>query len=87
MYVWKIFEGYVPNYGIKAAYNERRGRYCIIPVFKNASPQRQQTIRFNSMGINGSRIFNCLPSHIRNMSGWSVDSFRGALDNNLSNIL
>ena len=86
IYVWKVLEGNVPNFGITARSNRRNGRYCEVPNVRNASPRRIQTIRFNSLAINGPRIFNSLPPEIRNKSGCSVESFKAALDMYLKSI-
>ena len=86
IYVWKILEGIVPNFGIETMYNRRRGRYCKVPLVSSTAPGKIRTIRFGSMGINGPRVFNSLPTNIRNTSGCSVDSFKAVLDRHLSQI-
>ena len=86
IYIWKILEKLVPNFGIKCGYNKRQGRYCVIPHVRPAASCRIQTIRFGSMGLNGPRLFNCLPPHLRNLSGCSVESFKRALDHHLESI-
>ena len=86
IYVWKILEGLVPNFGLQSTVNNRRGRYCIVPTTRRVVSQRLKTIRFNSLGVFGPRLFNHLPSHIRDISGCSVDTFKNALDRHLSTI-
>ena len=86
IYVWKILEGLVPNFGIQSVHNIRRGRHCTVPAIKGTAPQRLQTIRFNSMGVLGPRLFNHLPVHIRNITECSVNTFKKALDSHLSGI-
>ena len=86
IYVWKVLEGLVPNFGLQSNHNIRRGRSCIMPAIVRAGFQRYQTIRSNSMGIMGSRLFNHLPSTIRDMSGCSVDTFKRRLDEHLDAI-
>ena len=80
MYVWKILEGLVPNFGLESTNSKRRGRSCVVPTVKRTAGQRMQTIRHNSMGVLGPRIFNCLPSKVRDISGCSIDTFKKALD-------
>ena len=80
IYVWKVMEGKVPNFGVQVSCNGRTGRHCIIPKVRTTISRRIQTIRFNSLAVNGSRIFNSLPIHIRNKSGCSVESFKATLD-------
>ena len=86
IYVWKILENLVPNFGVKVGYNKRLGRYCVIPHVRQSSSGKIQTIRFGSMGVNGPRVFNCLPPQIRNLSGCSIEVFKRALDNHLKSI-
>ena len=86
IYVWKILEGIVPNFGIEVAYNRRTGRYCKVPHISTTAPCRIRTIRYNSMGVNGPRVFNSLPLCLRNMSSCSVGSFKRALDKHLSGV-
>ena len=83
IYVWKVMEGLVPNFGIEICSNNRTGRYGIVPKISSTAPHRVKTIRFNSLAVNGAQIFNSLPIHVRNKSGCSVDSFKAALDNYL----
>ena len=86
IYVWKIMEGLAPNFGINTAYNKRKGRYAVVPHIKSTAKCRYKTIRFNSMGVGGPRIFNSLPVHLRNMASCSVESFKKALDKHLETI-
>ena len=86
IYVWKVLEGLVPNFGLQSSHNIRRGRSCTMPAIVRGGSQRYQTIRANSMGIMGPRLFNHLPSTIRGMTGCSVDAFKQALDKHLDTI-
>ena len=86
IYVWKVMEGMVPNFGVDIGCNRRTGRYCIIPKVRSTVSRRIQTIRFNSLAVNGSRIFNSLPIYIRNKTGCSVDSFKAAIDKYLKSV-
>lgn len=86
IYTWKALEEIVPNFGVTATVNSRNGRYCSVPAVRSAAPHRIQSIRFNSMGVNGPRLFNCLPRQLRNMTDCSVGSFKAALDKHLATI-
>ena len=86
IYVWKVLEGLVPNFGIEWTQSTRRGRSCVVPAVRRVASQRLQTIRFNSIGILGPRLFNHLPSSIRDMSTCSVDTFKRALDKHLDGV-
>ena len=86
IYTWKTIEGLVPNCGIKVHTNERRGRFCEIPPINGRATQRLKTIREKSFNINGPKLFNALPSSIRNTSKCSIEEFKLKLDQWLSNI-
>ena len=86
IYTWKILEEIVPNFGITAVVNSRNGRYCSVPAIRSAASQRTQTIRFNSMGVRGPRLFNSLPRQVRNITNCSVGSFKAALDKHLKTV-
>ena len=86
IYMWKVSEHLVPNFGTEVIQNNRTGRYFRIPHISTTAPGRIKTIRFNSMGINGPRIFNCLPLRLRNMTNCPVASFKGILDQYLETI-
>ena len=91
LYTWKILEGLAPNLsdganGITPKWSDRRGRECKVPHVRTQAPMRIQTIRRASFGIKGPRLFNCLPKHIRNLRGVTVDVFKSNLDKFLSTI-
>ena len=87
IYIWKILEGLVPNFGVDVRDNGRLGRYCIVPHIKTSAPVRNQNIRFSSLAVNGPRLFNTMPIHIRNITSCSVESFKHALDKHLQSIV
>ena len=86
MYVWKVLEGLVPNFGLQSTHSIRRGRSCIVPTVKRVASHKIQTIRYNNMGVLGPRLFNHLPQSIRDISGSSVDTFKRALDKHLDTV-
>ena len=92
MYVWRILEGLTPNFndpntgGIKAKWNERRGRFCDIPAINTQATAAVQRIRFSSFGIIGPKLFNTLPKLIRNSTDCSLDDFKRKLDNFLRTV-
>ena len=85
IYIWKILEGRVPNCGITAAHNDRKGRLCTIPTLKKCN-QSIQTLRENSFQVVGPKLFNCLPAKIRNTSKCSTEEFKMILDQYLAKI-
>ena len=86
IYVWKVLESLVPNFGLQSTHSKRRGRSCIVPPVRRIASQKAQTIRFNSIGILGPRLFNYLPASVRNVSGCSLNIFKGALDKHLETV-
>ena len=83
IYIWKIIEGIVPNLSPPICMNasERRGRLCVI-----SSVERGHigTLAHSSFRWKGARIFNALPSTIRNCSNCDVLVFKRRLDNYLA---
>ena len=86
IYVWKVIENLVPNFGITVSMRARTGRKCKVPSVKVSAPARIQNIRFNSLSINGPRIFNSLPQNIRDISECSPEAFKRALDRYLRSV-
>ena len=80
IYVWKILENLVPNFGIKSYINPRTGRFCIVPHVRSTVSSRVRTIRFASLSVNGPRLFNAMPQCVRNMVGCSTEIFKATLD-------
>ena len=92
IYTWKILENLVPNTGqvnqsdIRAYWHPRRGRTCFVPRVELRGSRHFQTIREASFGIRGPRLFNALPTTVRNLTGCSVESFKRCLDKYLSTV-
>ena len=86
IYIWKVLEGLVPNFGITTKDNTRHGRYCLVPHIKTSAPVKIQNMRFASLSVNGPRLFNIMPNHVRNMTNCSIDSFKNSLDKYLKAI-
>ena len=92
LYIWHIIEGKVPNTdspdhaGIKAAWHLRRGRSCAVPRVSLHAPKHFQSLRYSSFGVVGPRLFNVLPVNIRNISGYTVETFKLHLDRFLATV-
>ena len=87
IYTWKIIEDICPNLPmnpITVYIHPRKGRFCMIPPIKTKSTQKVQTIKENTLAINGPRLFNTLPRKIREITDVKVDSFKRALDKYLA---
>ena len=85
IYLWKVLEGLVPNFGnIGINDHQRHGRLCIIPSVKQSAPARIKNIRYSSLAIKGPQLFNRMPAHIRNMTACTTLEFKKALDDFLA---
>ena len=85
IYIWKIIESLVPNLEpkITLTISARRGRLCC----KEHVPRGHHgTLMFNSFRWQAIRLFNSLPSSIRNISKVNVNIFKTKLDQFLINI-
>ena len=86
LYVWKIIEGLVPNIsnsinsGIQIKHNARVGRTCIIPNVSSRINNGVRKLYDGLLSQHGSKLYNCLPKHLRDISGCSVNSFKNKLD-------
>lgn len=85
LYTWKMLEGLVPNIGIRLSLNRTRGRSCYIEGPKT-NCQSLKTLRAGSYSRTGPKIFNSLPSCLRDMSACSVEVFKRQLDHFLQKI-
>ena len=83
-YVWKILEGIVPNLSGRSQVTEKQslrfGRVCLIPHVATSTRNKLQRLREESFCVNGPRLFNSLPSNLRNLTGVSHTEFKRELD-------
>ena len=86
IYTWKSIEGLIPNCGFVSHISDRRGRYIDIKPLSKHSSAKVKSIREGSFMINGPRLFNSLPLHIRNLTNCSVDTFKSHLDQYLNTL-
>ena len=90
IYMWKILEGMVPNLTGRSQINGkstfRFGRTCVVPPVATAAKTRLQRLRETSFCVKGPKLFNSLPSHLRNMTGVSHLQFKNELDKFLGTI-
>ena len=86
IYTWRILEEQVPNLSapISASWHIRRGRLCNVPHVSRSPPAAIQSIRENSFAVRGPKLFNSLPSSLRNLTNCTVDTFKHALDRHLA---
>ena len=87
LYVWKILEGLSPNCGIEVKMEGGRlGRTCSIPSRNSKAKASVQSMREQTFQVNGPKLFNSLPTKLRNMTKCPLEDFKLALDNYLSKI-
>ena len=83
IYIYKIKEGLVPNisnsHGLQFLLNRRQGCMCKMPSYP-LHHNKAVTARNNSFALTASSLWNCLPKHIRDISGLSVEAFKRRLD-------
>ena len=83
IYIYKIKEKLVPNisstYGLQFFNSKRHGCMCRIPSY-TLYHNRTVIARNNSFALTASSLWNCLPAHIRNITGLSVEAFKRRLD-------
>ena len=82
MYIWSILEGIVPNIsnaneGIETKNHVRHGRKCVIPIVKR-SPYA--AVIEASLRVHGAKLFNAMPSSIRNLTNCTKEHFKVKLD-------
>ncbi len=86
IYIWKTIENIAPSIGVETYRSRRHGRLCKIPMTKQQVSPAIKTIREGSLQINGPKLFNSLPAHIRNVTECSVNCFKDKLDKYLAYI-
>ena len=81
IYVWKMLEHIAPNLNsdsnqIKSYTSLRHGRRCVVPPISNAVSPQRRNLREGSFAVHGSRLFNVLPQHLRNMTNVELQEFK-----------
>ena len=85
IYIWKAMEGLVPPCGISIHHHTYKGRLSVIPPLSKASV-KTKSIRDNTIRVAGSRIFNSIPSKLRNLTGCEITVFKANLDRFLEKV-
>ena len=90
LYVYKIINRLAPNlrddrFAIKPYYSVRGDKLCRIPIVSRSPSAKIRSMVECSFAVNGAKLFNCLPSQLRNHQG-SFDSFKYRLDKLLEKI-
>ena len=85
IYIWKVIKKKVPNINnsIECYYHIRHGRKCkTVHVTKSIFG----TLKESSLLVNGSKLFNILPKHARDLTDVSIDKFKTTLDQFLQKV-
>ena len=84
--MWKILEGLVQPFNPNFSHcnNIRLGRFINVPPIIHGHSAAIKNIIEKSLSIRGPKLFNKLPSHLRNMTNVSVNTFKTHLDRYLS---
>ena len=85
LYMWKIIRGLVPNPGITTRWNPRTGMHINLPIVGGSC--HIQKLRRESVLYRGPRLFDSLPSALRQMEDVNLLGFKRKLDNWLANVL
>ena len=86
IFIWKISEGLVHGYDLSFTDCARKGRLATPKQILRSAPAPIRRAIEASLAVKGCRLFNLLPTSIRNMKATSVDQFKLALDNFLCNV-
>ncbi|KAK4325511.1 hypothetical protein Pmani_003961 [Petrolisthes manimaculis] len=70
--------GTVPS-ALKVNNNQRRGRLCYVKGTQGTT-QKVKSLIHNSFTYNGTRLFNCIPQQLRDLTGVSPETFKRKLD-------
>ena len=71
---------------IKTYTSPRNGRHCVIRATSKTATSHVTSLREGSFCVNGARLFNVLPKHIRNLTDVELPVFKRKLDEFLSTI-
>lgn len=87
IYTWRMLEYQVPNIGIIAHKDGRRGNMCVVPPIKRNSPKWAQDLKEACLSTRGPFLFNCAPKEVRDLNDCTTLQFKTALDRWLRTIL
>ena len=87
MYVWKVMMGRVAN-STNLEFKEHicLGRQCVVKKINTRAMARIKTIKDNTFSNRGAKLFNALPSALRNLNEVSLENFKARLDKFLATI-
>ena len=66
LYVWKILHNVSPNdIGMTFRKSTRNGTVAVVPPLTKGSSQRNQSLYDSSFAVQGPRLWNTIPTHIK----------------------
>ena len=86
IFIWKVLQGYVQGYDIQWKQSPRRGRLVEVAQHHREAPTAVQKAREASLSVQGAKLFNLLPRHLRDMNTGTTDHFKAELDSWLENV-
>ena len=86
IFIWKVLQGYVQGYNLQWKQSPRRGRLIEVAQYHCEAPAAVKKAREASLSVQGAKLFNLLPRHIRDMDTGTTDQFKSELDSWLGNI-
>jgi hypothetical protein len=84
IFVWEIAQQIVPGYDLRFSHG-RTGRYCYVGSINSSRTEEDQKREENTLKVKGAKLFNLLPSNLRNYGG-DVTTFTTYLDRFLLDI-
>ena len=85
-FIWKLSQGLVEGYSMNWQWSDRRGRYCIPHTIPTSAPSKVRKARERTLGVHGAKLFNILPSYLRNENSGDFALFKNYLDHFLSSV-
>ena len=87
IFIWKSAMGLTDGHSQKFhGEQSRRGRECQLAEVVRSAPANVRRAREGSLSVKGAKMFNLLPSDIRNFNSDKVELFKTRLDKFLSSI-
>ena len=85
-FLWKLSQGLIEGFKIGWQWRDRRGRTANPHPIPHNAPSKVKQARERSLGVHGARLFNILPSHLRNENPGDFALFKNHLDIFLSTV-
>ena len=87
LYVWKTMMGFVANStNLKFKEHIRLGRQCVVTTTNARAMARIKTVKENTFSNRGAKLFNAIPSALRNLNEVSLENFKARLDKFLATV-